>query len=156
MVQGAVVLGQLAPSDAMTFAAVQALMARASRARPALAKKTRSRVRGRANVHRMKVPLSFCPIYRRAAGDDHRNGRVIVQPRTGVQENSGLLRRGTGDDAPRQPSIFTYLMASGFTGDPTPPVTRSGGALKRNCQTPSAAQSAARASRSNISPSVRP
>src|SRR5581483_9121532 len=59
-------------------------------------------------------------------------------------------RQPTPDRRPR------YLTASGLIGDPTAPVTGSGGAVKRNSHTPSAAQSAASASRTNISPSVRP
>src|SRR5262249_25472924 len=49
-----------------------------------------------------------------------------------------------------------HFPASGLIGEPTPPATGSGGAVKRNVQTPSPAQSSASASRSNISPSVRP
>src|SRR4029079_7751375 len=49
-----------------------------------------------------------------------------------------------------------YFTARGLIGDPTPPVTGSGGAVNSNVQTPACAQSAASASRSNISPSVSP
>ena len=49
-----------------------------------------------------------------------------------------------------------YFTANGFSGEPMPPAILSGGAEKRNSQTPSAAQSSASASRSNISPRVRP
>ena len=47
-------------------------------------------------------------------------------------------------------------MACGFTGEPTEPVTVRGGATNINSYTPSSAQSAASASRSNISPMWMP
>lgn len=54
---------------------------------------------------------------------------------------------------PRRPA---HLMASGLMGEPTAPVMGSGGATNWNSQTPSVAQSAARASRSKISPTRSP
>ncbi len=48
------------------------------------------------------------------------------------------------------------MMASGLMGEPTAPVMGSGGATNWNSQTPSFAQSAARASRSKISPTSSP
>jgi hypothetical protein len=48
------------------------------------------------------------------------------------------------------------LTAIGLTGDPTAPVTGIGAAVSQNSYRPSAAQSAARASRSHISPMYSP
>src|SRR3954454_12305979 len=50
----------------------------------------------------------------------------------------------------------TYLIASGLTGEPVPPVITRGGAQKKNSNMRSAAQSAASSATSNISPIVSP
>src|SRR5262249_56934448 len=76
------------------------------------------------------------------AGREHPEGQVELRTQT----------PGRTRVAPHP----VYLTASGLIGDPTPPVTGNGAALKRKLQAPSCAQSAASPSRSNISPSVSP
>src|ERR1700704_5200705 len=66
-----------------------------------------------------------------------------------VEGGLNLVRYGEVHDGP-------YLNASGLIGEPTPWVTFSGGAQKKNSHTLSAAQSAASSSKSSISPRVRP
>src|SRR4051794_586924 len=76
-------------------------------------------------------------------------GDMRPEDQDGRREAPGRAGHGRG-------YVRAYLIASGFTGEPTPPVIGRGGAENRNSYRPSEAQSSARASRSKISPTSRP